>query len=438
MMTFDQALPAMTRLILEILGDKCLATGLVLRDAAGTLTFVIRGNYAGSKRAQFDKRVRTVLSAYAELPSATPEELFDDSLKGNTDTILERVSIDETRVVEVRLIDRQIIGQDWTRPNFNPASSLPLLTFFSCKGGVGRSTALAIAASDFSARGKNVFIIDCDLEAPGLGSILLGSMDLPPYGLLDYLIENRMSGVSDDFLEQCLAPSPLTAGRGLIEVMPALGRSGQDSPGSTIPKLGRAYLSQSSNAAEPISYLKQMRSLIERLEKRGRSDVIFVNARSGLSESTAPAVIGLGGDVLLFGVNTPQTIECYGYLLAHLAKFVPEEDNAHDWRAKLRMIHAKAGRGEEAWRPYRELSYEIFAASLYEEEAEPSLSVFNFDIDDPEAPHFPWPIPLDADFAEFDPTNRRSSLQRDFYDRTFGSFVDRLFALSFPEESSPR
>ena len=314
---------------------------------------------------------------------------------------------------------------------------MPLVTFFSCKGGVGRSTALAIAAADFSARGKNVLIIDCDLEAPGLGSILVGAEDLPSFGLLDYLIENRMSGVSDNFVEQCIAPSPLTAGRGLIEVMPALGKSGRFHPGNTIPKLGRAYLSRSdATLDEPVSYLQQMRQLIDRLEKRGRSDVIFVDARAGLSESTAPAVIGLGGEVLLFGVNTPQTIECYRYLFAHLAKFAPRDDDNDDWRLKLRMIHAKAGRGEDAWLPYRERSHGVFADYLYEEEDGLSFSAFNFDIDDPEGPHFPWPIPLDPDFAEFDPTLRRSTLQRDFYDRTFGSFTDRLFSIAFPEEGS--
>lgn len=435
-MTFDDALPTMTRLILEFFGANQLAKGLVLRDAAGALTFVLRDIISESKRNEFDEQAKAQLAAYAELPSATPEELFDESLTNNTAAVWERVSISETATVEVRLVDRQIIGQDWTRPNFCPISTLPLLTFFSCKGGVGRSTALAIAAADFSARGKNVLIIDSDLEAPGLGSILIGREDLPAYGLLDYLIENRMSGVSDEFLERYIAPSPLTAGRGLVEIMPALGKSGKHYPSHTIPKLGRAYLNQSSETGESISYLQQMRYLIERLEARKRSDVIFVDARAGLSESTAPAVIGLGGEVLLFGVDTPQTMECYRYLLSHLAKFVPEDDGAHDWRMKLRMVHAKAGRGEDAWRPYREQIYEIFAEYLYEEEGVPSLSVFNFDIDDPEAPHFPWPIPLDPEFAEFDPTRRRSTLQRDFYDRTFGSFADRLFALAFPEEGS--
>ncbi len=266
--------------------------------------------------------------------------------------------------------------------------------------------------------------------------MLLETKDLPTYGVLDYLIENRMNGASDLFLETCIVPSPLTSGRGLIEVMPALGSAGREKPDDVLPKLGRAYLEQTTETGAPISYLEQMRILVRRLSERGKSDVLFIDARAGLSESTAPAVIGLGGDVLMFGVNTPQTIECYSYLLGHLARFAPLTEDPNDWRGQLRMVHAKSGRGDDVWRSYRERTYELFATYLYEESSEPSIGdlTFNFDIDDPEAPHYPWPIPFDMEFAEFDPTKRRSELQRDFYDRTFGSFTQNVYYLLFPGE----
>ena len=49
------------------------------------------------------------------------------------------------------------------------AAAKPIVTFYSYKGGVGRSMALAnlavIAARDYS---LNVVVVDRDLEAPGL------------------------------------------------------------------------------------------------------------------------------------------------------------------------------------------------------------------------------------------------------------------------------
>ena len=41
-------------------------------------------------------------------------------------------------------------------------------TFYSFKGGVGRSMALANAAVELAKRGRRVLVVDFDLEAPGL------------------------------------------------------------------------------------------------------------------------------------------------------------------------------------------------------------------------------------------------------------------------------
>lgn len=43
----------------------------------------------------------------------------------------------------------------------------PIITFYSYKGGMGRTTTLVTYASHLASLGKKVFIIDCDLEAPG-------------------------------------------------------------------------------------------------------------------------------------------------------------------------------------------------------------------------------------------------------------------------------
>ena len=43
-----------------------------------------------------------------------------------------------------------------------------IYTFYSYKGGVGRSMALANVAELMRRRGLNVLIVDFDLEAPGL------------------------------------------------------------------------------------------------------------------------------------------------------------------------------------------------------------------------------------------------------------------------------
>lgn len=54
----------------------------------------------------------------------------------------------------------------------NPIGKIPIVTFYSYKGGMGRTTtmvayAISLAAKDNALKNKRVVIVDCDLEAPG-------------------------------------------------------------------------------------------------------------------------------------------------------------------------------------------------------------------------------------------------------------------------------
>lgn len=426
---FDDALPVLVSLALDRFGEDVFDYSLVLRDAVGRLTLVLRAPVSQDARSSFDDAARERLGAYVEGPTATPDELFDPSLNDDTEVLIERVP---GTLLEIRLVDRRVVGQDWNRPNFIPAAGeTPIVSFFSCKGGVGRSTALAVVAASLSDRGKKVLIVDLDLEAPGLGPIFLPSSGLPDYGALDYFVENGLGGVDDTFLNSCLASSPISAGRGLVEVLPSVGRIGRDNPQNVLPKLGRAFIDDPNGSDGSASFSDQARTLVRSLAERGRYDAILVDARSGLSENAAAGVVGLGGSVLLFGVDTPQTFEAYDYLLAHLNRFVPSVQSDEDWRYGLRMVHAKAARGPEAWERFRNRAQEMFAKHLYEEAGPEDINGFNFDFDDENAPHYAWPIPYDADYSEFDPLARSEQLSRTFFSRSFGPFTDFVWKLIF-------
>ena len=70
-------------------------------------------------------------------------------------------------------------------------SSFPYIyTFYSFKGGVGRTMALVNVAYTLAARGRNVLLVDFDLEAPGLSVFLQRGDELegvPPRDGLDLL-----------------------------------------------------------------------------------------------------------------------------------------------------------------------------------------------------------------------------------------------------------
>ncbi|NJK65765.1 MAG: AAA family ATPase [Microcoleus sp. SU_5_3] len=62
------------------------------------------------------------------------------------------------------------------------------ITFYSFKGGVGRTTALTHVASILAMRGLKVVAVDLDLEAPGL-STAFNLVPQPKYGIVDYFYE---------------------------------------------------------------------------------------------------------------------------------------------------------------------------------------------------------------------------------------------------------
>ena len=228
MIRYDDALPEFAALVKDVLGEEAVLDHLFLRDAAGRLTFVVLGFVAPDTLA----RLRAGAAKLApwvdpDNPVAEPQDLFDETL--NEPAVGLPEWIDHPPFYGfVRLVERRIVGQDWLRPPQEPISGLPpVVVFASHKGGVGRSTALAISAAALSREGYNVLAIDLDLEAPGLGETLLKV--LPSYGTLDFFVESGVSEIDDSFLDNLVVPSQF-ADRGLLHVAPAVGAEGSIEP----------------------------------------------------------------------------------------------------------------------------------------------------------------------------------------------------------------
>lgn len=427
---YDDALPKIVDLVRESLGPAALKRDCFLRDADGNITYVIRGNVTKEKRDALTKAVKAGMASYAsEPPVATPAELFDESLEDTESDTLEYVETPSSAQF-VRVVERRIVGQDWIRGIWPPIRKAPpIVVFASHKGGVGRSTALAIAAAEFARRGRSILALDVDLEAPGLGELFIPEDNQPIFGALDYFVENGRGTVDDRFLQQMRAPTALTRGRGKVYIVPAVGQRCRQFPQNVLGKISRAYLEDvSEDGRTRYTLLEQMRAMIEALTAQQKYDAIFVDARAGLNETTAATVQGLGADILFFGVDTPQTWDGYRYFLAHLARFKPTS-GVEDWRFRLKMVHAKAQRNEQALASFRDNAFELFAEHLYDELKDDEMGkqeTFGFDLDDSTAPHFGWPIYVDDSYYEFDPVTYHHQLSPERYDASFGRFIALL------------
>lgn len=167
----------------------------------------------------------------------------------------------------------------------------PIITFHSYKGGVGRTTLVAAYAIRLASSQppKRVAVIDLDLEAPGIGS-LLGAKTTR--GVLDVLVDHIATGTLD--LEGASAPAELDGDLGRMVTVFAAGSMGP----SYIQKLARLdYSSAEPGQGSPV--FAALRAMLRQI--KANHDVILLDARAGLHDLAGMSLHGLAHvDVLVF------------------------------------------------------------------------------------------------------------------------------------------
>lgn len=430
---FDDSLERFVHIVTDILGGDAFERGRAVRDAYGRLSYVASVELGEEAAGRLRRALAEGLGAYA------PEEtaVLDRSDFGAEGLLAAHamwrfLETDAGRPVWVDVVDRRIVGQDWVAPPpEEPDPAPPRLLFSSMKGGVGRTTALCVLASHLAQQGRNVLVIDADLEAPGLGGLLLAPEERPAFGLVDYLVENSFDGWTRDELDQFVGQSFLSdrgGGQGLVDVAPAIGQCSVDHPADMLAKLSRAMLERPRQDAPPQSVRAQLRAFVDVIAARRNYDAVLIDGRAGLSELAGSVMLGLGARILLFGVNQLQTFEDYRFLLAHLAHLPAPADGRRDWRRGLRFVHSKADPEGDDIASFRDRLYDVVSAEFYEEEQGDSES-FVYSVDDPQAPHHPFVIHFDFPYLRFDPARNPEHLQRETYQAGFLEFLSGACAM---------
>ncbi len=95
------------------------------------------------------------------------------------------------------------------------------ITFYSFKGGVGRTMALVNVASELARQGRRVLVVDFDLEAPGLETYRRLRPPNPHPGIVEYITEYRRTGAVPNLLEYLYQAKKIGKKGGRLWVMPA-------------------------------------------------------------------------------------------------------------------------------------------------------------------------------------------------------------------------
>lgn len=332
----------------------------------------------------------------------------------------------------VRIVDRLATEVDWT--SIAPESTrAPRIVFFSIKGGVGRSTALAASSWALAQSGQRVLVLDLDLESPGLSSSLLPEERRPTYGITDWLVEDLVDNGAAVF-DDMIASSPLSHD-GEIYVVPAHGKE----PGEYVAKLGRVWMAKHSAETGTESWSKRLMRLIDALEDRLAPDIILIDSRAGIDEVAASCIADLGAAlVLLFAIDGEQTWSGYRVLLQHWNR----AGQAQAIRERLQVVGAMIPDDEsrhEYFEGLRERAWNTFTEELYDPipPGESTSERFNYDEADDSAPHYPWPIRWNRGFASLRSLHTRlENVNQTELEAVFGPLLSGLTMLSSIENTA--
>ena len=323
------------------------------------------------------------------------------------------------------LLDRQVTGLGWRTVADEPARGEPRrLAFYSLKGGVGRSTAVAITAWHLARRRRRVLVIDLDLDAPGVSASLLSQDQTPEHGIVDWFVEDAVRQ-GDAVVPRMLSRAPLAHDLpGEVWVAPSYGAT----PGEYLAKLGRCYVDLPKDGGGLEPWEERLVRLVRALEASERPDVVLLDARAGLSDLASVPVTDLGADVLLFALNTEPTWSGYRLLFEHWGR----APVVRRLRERLHLVAALVPETDRQryLESLRDHAWKLFLDHLYDQVppgVEPTDDEwFSFDLTEDGAPHLPIPIFWNRGLATLAHLYGSGDLEPSLVEAAFGPFLDAV------------
>ena len=179
------------------------------------------------------------------------------------------------------------------------------ITFYSYKGGVGRSLALVNIATRLAEFGKKVCVIDFDLEAPGLHlKFPVSKQNLRRHrkGIVDYVYDFAHMGIlQKNIKDYCLEIDISKAGKSL-----SLITAGNTDSGDYWKKLSSInwydLIYENPNGLAFFLHLK------ETIKKEIKPDFLLIDSRTGISEMSGITLSLLADEIVIVAANNKENL----------------------------------------------------------------------------------------------------------------------------------
>ncbi len=171
------------------------------------------------------------------------------------------------------------------------------ITFYSYKGGVGRTLALLNVASVLAMNGSKVVAVDLDLEAPGFGlsSLTKRPEETPHLGVSDFLFASRVPGPLT--AEPYIFRPELPEVEDRLLLMPT-GTRAMELAG----RVSEFYRDPAGDAASAFEVL------VAEIEERFAPDYLFFDSRTGLADIAGVCTVELPEVLVVFSGLNEQNV----------------------------------------------------------------------------------------------------------------------------------
>ena len=181
-----------------------------------------------------------------------------------------------------------------------------IVSFYSFKGGMGRTTSLAASALLLAQKGYNVLAIDTDIEAPGLSSFFFDDSRIVR-GTVDFFVEYQAneSYVPDmrDYLIEVEDETLKEEISGGVFILPA----GQTDD-SYLSKLARIDYQDMITDGMRNTIIRLMEYAVNFLQQKGKKvDYILLDARAGFHDMGGVITFQIPHGVVLIGRDNRQS-----------------------------------------------------------------------------------------------------------------------------------
>ena len=216
------------------------------------------------------------------------------------------------------------------------------ITFYSYKGGAGRSLLLANVARFAAAAGKNVVALDFDLEAPGLAYKFFPSGAAPRNsGLVGYLLDALAAPTGEEpELDDYLVAVP-AGGPGTLNLMPA----GRAPSGNYFHDLRRLRLDTLLDKGTGLDLLMRLQ---QRFAEEQGTDLLLIDARTGITSTNAVTTQILADTVVALTLDMAEQIEGTRTVLRSLQGLASLRSN-DTIRLELVVSRIPHGPGQSVW-----------------------------------------------------------------------------------------